>query len=865
MNAAELLSNALSPDQQIRDSATRQLEDAARDNIHGYLHTLAAELANENSPIHIRRAAGLAFKNALASRDTVNQSPLSQRWLALPDSATNPLKHSILSTLGSPQHAAGGVAAQCVSAIAAIEVPVQRWPELIPNLLQFVGDQDNVGLRVNTLQAVGYVCEVISPEFLSARSNEILTAVVQGARKEEPSPEVQSAAIHALYNSLEFIRDNFDREGERNYIMQVVCEATQSPALPVQVGAFECLVKIMDLYYEKMDFYMERALFGLTIMGMRHPEEPVALQAIEFWSTVCETEVALAEEAQEAASYDEVPEIESKHFAKPALPEILPVLLELLSQQSEDDDEDEWTRSMAAAACLELLARDVGDDIVQPVVPFVEAGITRPEWQHREAAVMAFGSILDGPEPTTLAPLVTQALGTLIQMMQNDQSLQVRDTVAWTLSKITEIMLENIDPSMHLQNLVTALVLGLNASPRIINSCCSSLSNLVSQMSMPPDLLGDDVPTSPMSQYYPGILKALMSVSEKPANENNSRTAAYQTLATFASSAPNDTLQLVQEILVAMLARQEALLSMHNQLVGSDDRSNWNDMQINICVVLQSIIAKSPAMVAPLADRIMTNLISLFQTAGRHSGVLEDAFATVGAMASTLEAGFTKYLEAISPFLFNALASYEDWQAGQAGVYLTSDVARAVNDALTPYAERIMVGLVDILRSPVIQRQVKPSAISAIGEVALAIGGAFTPFVPTTMEILSQAGQTAATVDDPAMLEFVWQMREAIVDAFIGILNGLKVADASPFRSYVPGIMGFLKACWQDDERTDTFSSSSLGLIGDFADTYKAGVRDEIMQEWVQNAIAYGRQRGSSKAARKNAIYAAKVCLDALP
>lgn len=46
--------------------------------------------------------------------------------------------------------------------------------------------------------------------------------------------------------------------------MQVVCEATQNPDTSVQVGAFECLVKIMSLYYEKMDFYMERALFGVS-------------------------------------------------------------------------------------------------------------------------------------------------------------------------------------------------------------------------------------------------------------------------------------------------------------------------------------------------------------------------------------------------------------------------------------------------------------------------------------------------------------------------------------------------------------------------------------------------------------------------
>ncbi len=47
--------------------------------------------------------------------------------------------------------------------------------------------------------------------------------------------------------------------------MQVVCEATQSSAVPVQVGAFECLVRIMSLYYEFMELYMERALFGVSL------------------------------------------------------------------------------------------------------------------------------------------------------------------------------------------------------------------------------------------------------------------------------------------------------------------------------------------------------------------------------------------------------------------------------------------------------------------------------------------------------------------------------------------------------------------------------------------------------------------------
>ena len=182
----------------------------------------------------------------------------------------------------------------------------------------------------------------------------------------------------------------------------------------------------------------------------------------------------------QAAEYGEQPMVDSKHFARMALPEILPVLLELLSQQSEDEDEDEWTKSMAAASCLELMAKNVGDAIVQPVVPFVEAGIHRPEWQRREAAVMAFGSILDGPEPTTLAPLVRLALGALINMMSSDPTIQVRDAVAWTLSRITEVMLEVISPDEHLDSLVPALINGITrvSSHRQQLLCCSQQSCL---------------------------------------------------------------------------------------------------------------------------------------------------------------------------------------------------------------------------------------------------------------------------------------------------------------------------------------------------------------------------------------------------
>ncbi|MGG6496909.1 UNVERIFIED_CONTAM: hypothetical protein NY603_28720, partial [Bacteroidetes bacterium 56_B9] len=88
----------------------------------------------------------------------------------------------------------------------------------------------------------------------------------------------------------------------------------------------------------------------------------------------------------------------------------------------------------------------------------------------------------------------------------------------------------------------------------------------------------------------------------------------------------------------------------------------------HICVVLQAALNRAPAVVQARADDIMMNLLQLMQ-ASKTAGVVEDAFATVGAIANATEQQFTKYMEAFAPFLIGALSATEDWQMAQAGAF----------------------------------------------------------------------------------------------------------------------------------------------------------------------------------------------------
>ena len=90
--------------------------------------------------------------------------------------------------------------------------------------------------------------------------------------------------------------------------MQVVCDATQATEIKVKVAALQCLVKIMSLYYQFMETYMDPAVFPITLDAMKSEHDDVALQGIEFWSNVCDEEYDLMIEAAEAAENGRTPE-----------------------------------------------------------------------------------------------------------------------------------------------------------------------------------------------------------------------------------------------------------------------------------------------------------------------------------------------------------------------------------------------------------------------------------------------------------------------------------------------------------------------------------------------------------------------------
>ncbi|KAK5654397.1 hypothetical protein OQA88_7307 [Cercophora sp. LCS_1] len=830
-----VLTNSLSADANLRNAAEQQLTQAAEANFSQYLVTLVQELANENAQGHIRAAAGIALKNAFTAREFARQAALQAKWVQQTDQDTkNRVKQLALETLSSNNTQAGQATAQVIASIASIELPRNQWPDLMHVLVKNVSE-GGPHQKQASLTTIGFICESQDQDLrasLVSHSNAILTAVVQGARKEEPNLEVRLAAVTALGDSLEFVGSNFKNEGERNYIMQVICEATQADDSRIQQGAFGCLNRIMALYYENMRFYMEKALFGLTILGMKSQDEDVAKLAVEFWSTVCEEEIGIEDDNAQVDNSEQMRPF--YNFARVATNEVVPVLLSLLTKQDEDAADDEYNISRAAYQCLQLYAQAVGAAVVPPVIQFVESNLRSEDWHLRDAAVSAFGAIMDGPDEKVLGPIVKSGMGPLIDMM-NDASLHVRDSTAYALGRITEACGEAIDPTQHLDPLIRSLFHGLMTNPKMAASCCWALMNLAERFA------GDaGADQNPLTPHFNQSVTNLLEVTGKLDGEAAVRTAAYEVLNTFVQASANESLPAIAQLSGVVIERLEGTIPMQTQVVSVEDRITLEDMQTSLCTVLQAIIQRVDKEIAPQGDRIMQILLQILSTVGAKSSVPEGAFATISSLSTAMEEDFAKYMDAFTPFLFNALANQEEPSLCSMAIGLVSDITRSMGERSQPYCDNFMNYLLNNLRSTTLANQFKPAILQCFGDIAGAIGGHFETYLVVVAQVLQQAATVSATAEGSyEMFDYVISLREGIMDAWGGIIGAMKSSGKTQvLQQYVTPIFALLNAIAHDANRSEALMRAAMGVIGDLADAYPHGeLVEAFRQDWLTALI----------------------------
>jgi importin subunit beta-1 len=198
-------------------------------------------------------------------------------------------------------------------------------------------------------------------------------------------------------------------------------------------------------------------------------------------------------------------------------------------------------------------------------------------------------------------------------------------------------------------------------------------------------------------------------------------------------------------------------------------------------------------------------------------------------------------MQAFTPFLLAGIRNFQAETLCKVAVGVVVDICSGIGGQIQPFCDDIMGALMECLRDGSVQREIKPVVIACFGDVAMAICGAYEPYLPTSVMLLMQASTQRAPADDDELIDFVNSLRLSILEAYSGIIIGL--SDGSKLHLFVtqlPNIMQFLEFLSREEAlRDDDVLVKAVALIGDIGQQLgnQPGVRQQVQQQFVVTLI----------------------------
>ena len=196
-----VLAKTVSSSQNNQNDAVKYIQEYTQRDFTGFLQALADVLYNQQNPPVVRAAAGLQLKNQLTARDESQRQQQQEKWRTLPDPTRLYIKERVLQALGTEVFRPSS-APQCVAYIAIIELPENKWPELIPALISNVSNPESTQqLRLASLEAMGCICQDIDQSLIQTTYLQaMLNSIVHHGMRDDEADDVKRAATTALMN-----------------------------------------------------------------------------------------------------------------------------------------------------------------------------------------------------------------------------------------------------------------------------------------------------------------------------------------------------------------------------------------------------------------------------------------------------------------------------------------------------------------------------------------------------------------------------------------------------------------------------------------------------------------------------------------
>ncbi|OQR92594.1 transportin [Thraustotheca clavata] len=498
-----LLQASTVPDNEVQQQFYQRLTQySANPEFHLYLLHVFAHYPD----IAIRQVAGLLLKKSIKAM-----------YHTLSIDMQTYMRMAILSLLADPNTRIRSTAGVLLTTVVAQLVTLEQCPEMIPGLIRYLEDAANENGVEGAFSALSKICEdhaekLDSPSLPTRPLNSLVPLFLKYFH--HPKSEFRRDALNCI-NQLILIMPAA-LEINMDAFLQGISHLTQDSSSAVRKLVCQSIVILLEVRMQVLMPHLS-SIVQFILRATSDNDENVALEACEFWSSICDLPNHLFKEvkpvlnqvlphliplllsrmvySEETISMFELEEQEQNESVPDRPEDIKPIFHKAKPQENrgnasdEDDDEgdfendddedvEQWTLRKSAAAGLDTISHAFGVDILPILLPLLQERLGHSgHWAVRESGILALGAIAEGCMDGIL-PHLPSLFPYLLQLM-DDPAPYIRSITCWTLGRYANWAVSMNDHEHILRPLIETMLKRISdPNKKVQQAACSAFCTL---------------------------------------------------------------------------------------------------------------------------------------------------------------------------------------------------------------------------------------------------------------------------------------------------------------------------------------------------------------------------------------------------
>ncbi len=365
--------------------------------------------------------------------------------------------------------------------------------------------------------------------------------------------------------------------------------------------------------------------------------------------------------------------------------------------KAEKDNEDGWHCYKSCLILLRNLSQFSVISVIDFVFDLIQNYINDDNLKRRESVILAFGSIFGTFYNSKISAVLEGAIQSLIPMLLNDNSKDVRNSICWSFKKICQYNTEDLikmNPE-NINKFINSLIAFLNienpkTNKKIISLVCDCFDNLIKNEYEYFKNNNQEFTNSILSNYYDQLFILLHTIcfnkisDEFKESTSNLGFATYNTLIGLTVMSPSNCIGFINSFFPHLIQSLDSTFNKANY----DSENFRTSQQEYLCSLIATTIAPNKVTIDSDKGKYLYELVKkMFLERG---SVFESGISVCSSLALALGKSFKEPLFDFLNFLNVSLNSFDNASLCRNSINSLSCIIRSLDYDLEQYLDELI-------------------------------------------------------------------------------------------------------------------------------------------------------------------------------